>query len=413
MKSERSVRAGETMVRGMRKATIIAVILACSCVAAVWAGDTAAMWTRVYRRAESLEDRYLIMQTIVAQDDQQLAPLLVGTLKELNSEREQLSTTTERLMHTEFTSMIVREIGDLAAAAAKEQLFDLVKNARDARLRAEAALALGKVGAVEYADDIAILLRNLNLNYDRSADTGAADADAEILAYGCVLALERFKKPIGYTPLFFASIGWYSPASRVRQTAREVMPTVIDDPTDILKDLVKLEGEYSVKLQALQAERESSAPAERKVEVAVEALRQGLFREPTTVTEASALNQLRLDSMAMLITYGAKSEEAVGLLEELIYRNLDVNEKLTAIAALTAEGSDEAVMVLVDFLKLQNERQSSGVTPDDYRIIRATIQALGEMGSPLAVEELTVVRISNWTGSIVREANAALEKITE
>ncbi len=398
----------------MRRHGIVSLFTACvflllSTLAAgpLLAGERGAVWSRLYRRADTYDDKTKIMRTATANPDQEIAPLLVSALDELNARRGQPANTTERRLHTDLTKLVVKNIGSLGITEAADMVYDVVEHAEDPILQGEAVLSLGRIGALAYADDIARMLRNLNLNYD----TGRGDRASETLAYACVLALERLKDPAGFQPLFFASIGWYSPASGVRDKAGEVMRTLLEDPSDVLGDIVRSESNFQVKLEALEAEEQSTAPAQAKVEVAAEALRQGMIHEPRNVSEANALSRLRLTAMEMLIEYRAGGERSVRQLRELIYGNHDVNERITAILVLGNVGTGEAVDVLVDFLGRQNQRQLSGVTPEDYRIIRTTIRVLGQVGDERAFEELTAVGISDWPSSIEREAKEALEAI--
>ncbi len=370
-------------------------------------GERGAVWSRLYRRAETLEDKLEILTTATANPTEDMIPMLVGALDELNVGRRQLSNTTERQLHTRLTMLAVKKIGELGVTEASDMVYDVVENADDPVLKGEAILALGRIGALDYADDVALILRNLNLNYQ----TRQRDRAVETIAYACVLALERFKDPAGFSPLFFASIGWYSPASGVRSKAEEVMQTLIDDPSDVLGDIVRSESDFSVKLEALEAEDQSTAPAGNKVEVAAEALRQGMIHDPRDVSQANTLSRLRLLAMEMLIEYEATSERAIPRLKELLYGSFDINERITAILVLGSMGTEEAVSVLIEFLGIQNDRQSSGVTPADYRIIRTTIAVLGQVGDDRAFEELTAVGFSDWPSSIERAAEEAIEKL--
>lgn len=131
----------------------------------------------------------------------------------------------------------------------------------------------------------------------------------------------------------------------------------------------------------------------------------------SSVIQATNLHGLRITALEMLAKYQTGNPEAIALLEELISRNLPVDEKLTALAALGVQGTDDAVRALVSYLKLQNSRQASDVVPEDYRIVRTTIQVLGDARNPIALQELTRVSYSNWTPAVVGEAEKALKKL--
>ena len=389
------------------KAVLVAALLFFSCVLSAFGDEVTAMWTRIYGRAQTLQQQIAVMESVAERKDTTFIPFLTDLLSDLNSQQKRYNVTTERLAYETLTGLVVRAVGDLKAIEAAPYVYEVVKTATNPILKGQAIFALGKIGDPSFSDDVALILEAVNLNLDASG----ADKDGEVIAYSCVLSLERFREPIGFAPLFFASIGWYSDPSQVKQRAAEAMHTILEDPTDILSDLVALEDAFDIKLAALQAEDESTAPAERKSEVAIVALRQGLLRNPRTVIQTTLLAQLRLKAMQMLIENGTADPEPVRLLEEIIYRRSETSERLTAILTLGSNRSDEAIAALIRYLKLQNERQSSGVVPDDYRVIRATIQALGNSGNPAGTEELMLVRHSEWPPAIVRDAEAALEKL--
>ena len=370
-------------------------------------GERSLIWSRLYRRARTLEDKMNILDSAARRPTADLSPMLLDAIDELNAMREQVSTTTDTLLHVRLSTKVVQLLGEIGVSESAPYIHDVVQNSSDPFLKGEALYALGRIGADGYAVDIAMLLRNLNLNLD----TGIGKRDAEIVAFGAVLALERLREPVGYAPLFFASIGWYSPASGVKEKAEEVMFSLIEDPTEVLLDIVKLESDTEVKLKALLAESRSGAPASGVTRVAEESLRQSLLRRPISINEETVLSQMRLLSMELLVSHGGSSGSLDNLIEVATGASFNINERITAINAIAAEASENAVSALILFLRKQNERQQSGITPADYRIIRATIQMLGQLGDGAAVEELLAVGISDWPQAIERDAARAIADI--
>ena len=185
----------------------------------------------------------------------------------------------------------------------------------------------------------------------------------------------------------------------------------MEDPTDILLELVRLESQFGVKIEALIAEYRSGAEPGRKVQVAVEALNQGLVGQPKNATETSILSRLRLTAMAIIKEHGPADDGSIKHLEKLLYGRYEITEQLTALEVLGFYTSDAAVRTVIAFLKRQNDRQMSGISPEDHRIIRATIRTLGSIGNAAAFEELAAVKISNWPPAIVREADEAVENL--
>jgi HEAT repeat protein len=390
----------------MKKAIVTTFLIAVLSINFGFSDEVSTMWSRLYSRAQSYEDKTMIMKGLVEIEEPSIIPFLGTALAELNETSTDDMNYTLTTRHIELTKLIVRRLGEMKAAEYADLIFYVFRNTEDIYLRAEAILALGRTVNPDYSDDIAMFLRNLNLNIDLEAE----DKDSEVLALSAVLALERFRQPVGYTPLFFASIGWYSKLSMVREQAARALDSLLEDPTDMLRSLVRLESEYSVKLEALRAAQRSQAPPGGKAEIAAEAIKQGLKNEPRNAVEKSNLGQLRQLGLDMLIEYGPADSDSkvVPYLEEILFRRFDINEQLTAVGALEADGRSEAVAALVRYLKTQNERQLAGLLPADYRLVRSVIHTLGELGDPMAYEELVAVQISNWPSSVVRDAKTAL-----
>lgn len=369
--------------------------------------EVSSMWSRIYSRARGYEDKIMIMTGIIEVDNPSIVYFLGTALADLNEQQNNISSTTELLQHQELTKMVVRKLGELKAGEFSDLLYDVIKTTNDPYLKGEAIIALGRTANPEYSDDIAIFLRNLNLNIE----TGREDKEAEVLALAAVLALERFSQPVGYTPLFFASIGWYSKLSSVREQASRVLDTLVADPTETLKDLVRLETQFDIKIEALMAEYRSNAPPEGKTAVAVEALQQGLVNQAGNATERSLLSRMRQNAMGIIREHGPGDDDSLDILEKLLYGRFDVTEKLTALETIGTYTGDNAALVLVKYLKLQNDRQMSGLAPEDYRVIKTTIRTLGILANPIAFEELSVVKISNWPPAVVRDADEAIKRI--
>lgn len=391
----------------MKKIIIVWVVTALMSVSPLFADEVSAMWSRLYSRARGYEDKIMIMQGLVEIEEESIVPFLGSSLQELNEVRANDMSVTETMQHIELTKMIVRRLGELKTVEYSDLMFDVFKNTDDVYLRAETVLALGRTVDPNYSDDIAIFLRNLNLNIGAEA----ADKDSEVLALAAVLALERFRQPVGFNPLFFASIGWYSKVSSVREQAARALDTLVEDPTPILLDLVRLETDFAVKLEALEAEGRSKAPDSGKAAVAAEAIRQGLINEPASQSAKSTLARLRYRGLELLIEHGPAETGVEEYLEEIIFSQFDINEQLTAVLALETDGRAGAVNSLVRFLAAQNNRQISGLTPADYRVIKSVIKTLGNIGNQAAFEELTAVKISNWPSSVVRDADEAIGKL--
>ncbi len=382
----------------------VLILLFCSLTTAV-ADVNTEVWTRLYNRTDSLQQKYAVMQSIVENHNREIIPVLQNALQELNLEVETVKGATEKSIQVSLMKLIVKELGNLKAVESAEDVYTTLSDAEDVFLKSEAIIALGNMRAIEYTDEIALILRNVN--FFPSSD---ARRD-EITAYACVLALGRLRQAEGYRPVFFASIGWYSPKSGVRDRAAEALDTMVDDPTPILSEIITTDSSYREKQAALEAGLRSAAPEEVKTVLATTALEEALRNVGKNITQKAELGKIRRTSMYALISFEAANPEAVPLLEQLLYTKYDMNEKLTAIQTLGVNGTDDAVRALSTYLKYHNERMASGINPADYRPVRATIEALGNTGNPLASEELIMVQYSGWANAVIREAKAALERL--
>jgi hypothetical protein len=379
------------------------------------ADETSAMWTRLYERAVSTEQKRQIMMNIVEQDNRDLAPVLRDALAEQLNLLRETRDTTEKRRQRELMKMIVAELGDLKAREAASLVWETVQAAEDPLLRGEAIQALGRMNTRQYGEEMAMMLRNLNFNYDDIQK----QRENEILAYSLVLALKRMRIPESFSPLFFASQGWYSGRSQVKEQAREALQVVVDDPTEQLLEIVRTNADYNLKLAALQAEAASDAPDEGKARVAAAALNEGLRNNPENVRERQELKSLRLEALRLLRNKPFPTEQK--LLENMgdmltdfrTDRLYEQDEILTLLETMGTFEREGVARELNEFLLYLTERRNSGITMP-LRIARQTIQSLASTGQEIAQEGLTMVTISTeWEGSVKREAQAALERLQQ
>lgn len=377
------------------------------------ADEVTAIWTRLYERARTLDQKQQIMVNIVEQHSRDMIPVLTEALDaELRTFRN-TDNVTEESQKNELMKMVVKELGRLKAREAAPVVWETVETVDEPLLKGEAIVAVGKMGARQYADEMAMMLRNINFNYDEIEN----QRKNEIIAYSLVMALGRLKAEAGYTPVFFASEGWYSGRSQVKQLAEKVLQQMVDDPTDHLLTILRENSDYELKLAALRESEESAAPETGKAEVAAAALDEGLRYSPRNQTERRQLKTIRLNALRVLRKYPQPEDES--LLDNMARmlrhyredRSFAEDEMITLLEAMGTFSGEEIARPLADLMAYYNERREH-TPPDSYRIVRALIQAMGDVGHAAGLEELTVITISEyWEGSIQREARAAIDQI--
>jgi len=405
---------GERLLHEKILKRLAAVILLLGiCASAISASEVSAVWTRLYQRARTFPQKQQIMMNIVEQHSREMIPVLTEALGQEILTFGDTANLTENSMQTELMKVIVKELGRLKAGDARDAVMETVRIANDPILKGEAILALGKMGAREHAEELALMLRNLNFG-PRDLENQRSD---EITAYALVSALELLRSEEGFAPTFFASLGWYSSQSGVRKKAEEALVVMVDDPTDQLTGILLNNPDYTAKLAALRAEERSTAPEDRKAATAVVGLDEGLKYSPKNLAERGQLKELRLYAMEMLKKYPQPREPQLLVNTErmiLLYRSnrvFDEDEMITLMETMGTFEGEETARILSDFLGYYNLRRDAG-PPDSYRIVRALIQALGTVGDTAGLEELTMVTISEaWEAAVKREAAAAIRKI--
>ncbi len=396
-----------------RSIKIIALVLVFLFIAAALpANEVSAVWIRLFRRATTLSQKSNIMVNIVEQHDRDMIPVLMEALEAQVGEFENSGDVTARLKTTEYTKMVVKELGRLKATEAAPFIWQIVDAVDDPFLKGEAIIALGKVGARQYIAELNLMLRNLNFNFGNIQD----QRGNEIVAFSLVRALSRLKQPVSYSPLFFASTGWYSSRSGVREKAGEAMINILDDPTEQLLKIIEESKAYDIKLAALSAGEKSGASDDNKAALAVLALRDGLQSSAKNPTEKALLKSLRVKALNILEILSVKPEEAVKYMDRMLvlYRTdrlYDIDEMVDLFETLGTFSSDESVKAQVAFLAYLTDRKESGRVID-LRISKSSIIAIGNTGNPLGFEELTNVQYSDsWESSVKREAKNALSKL--
>jgi len=397
----------------MKNRKILSIVLILLIVAtAIPANEVSAVWTRLFRRAVSLTQKSNIMSNIVEQHNRDMIPVLIEALEEQIGSLENSGDVTARMETADYTKMIVKELGRLKATEASPYIWQIVQASDDPFLKGEAIIALGKVGARKYTNELNLLLRNLNFNLGDIQD----QRKNEIVAFSLVIALDRLKQPESYSPLFFASTGWYSSRSGIRAKAGESMLSLLDDPTEQLMEIMKESKAFDIKLAALDAGAKSKASEEKKANLAVLALKEGLLASPQNPTEKIQLKSLRVLALNILESSSSKPEEAISYMNRMLvgYRTeklFEIDEMVDLFETFGTFSSDDSVKAQTEFLSYLTERKESG-SVIDLRISKSAVIAIGNTGNSLGFEQLTNVQYSeSWENSVKREAKNALSKL--
>jgi hypothetical protein len=372
--------------------------------AAASADETAEVYQQLYKQAEGLPMKYAAARSIVDLKDKATAPILSGALEELLLAQQSYSARADADLYGRAVRMLAQALGDYKYAPAAPFLWDVVQQVPDPLASGEAMISLGKMRALDYAERIALKLRDLNLRPTEDRDSG------EKLAYSAIIALDKFKDVRGFSPVFFAADAWYP--LRVRQQAARSLPGISDDPTDPIKEIIGVESPER-KVRALKAESESKASAPRKIEAAALALDLGHRKSPRDRAEAQLFSDLRKLALRMLISSKSAGPEPVDGCSASYELGFDDEERLLALSALGANGSDPAAMALRGIIVKLNDDQKAGISDETRnRMAKAAIENCAVAKNKLLRPALIAVTFNErWSGGILLAAQAALKAL--
>ncbi len=385
----------------MKKSILGALCLLAT--ASLFANEELDVYTWIYRSAVSQAERYGILRNIADAKIDGAGELYAEALSDLLILYPTLKSNSEKESADNNARLLVGLIGESKYLASAGDVWKVVDTFSNPLVRADALIALGKMRSDDYLPFVVKTLYELNLK--PTTDPGSG----EKIAYGAIIALEKYRNVIGYSPVFFSSVGWYS--KRVREQAARTLPFIVDDPSEPLSAIIRSEG-YALKLIALQQENGSNASEAGKNSVALVALEEGHKAKTSDVKDGVTLSQLRKLSLTMLIKGGPSTPDAVPLIDKSYKDGLDDEEILLAVQALAANKSVEAAKILSTHLLQLNTRRRDGFSSErEDKQVRAIIGALGYIGSAVARPALQQVGFTDWTNAVKNLATDALKKI--
>lgn len=368
------------------------------------ANEEAEVYRQIYKDAQTLQQKYAAALNLIQLQDREIAPILSEALADLLRTQNNYVEASDKELFGRTVKMLATALGDDKYDDAAPSLWGVVQQVSDPLARSEALIALGKIRALDYAERIALLLRNLDIapGPDRDSD--------EKTAYGCILALEKLKDPRGFMPVFYAVDSWYT--LRVRQQADRSLPNIVADPTDLIMDLIRTES-ADRKLYALKESTISQAPADRKITADLLALSVGQATLPRDRTEAKVLADLRKLAFRSLITLKATIEDEVDPAVTSYNSGFDDEERLLALQALGVNAGDKAAAALRDILLKLDSDQKSGIADETRnRMAKAAIEnAAATQNHMVRAALIAVASDDKWSNSIIYAAQNAAKGI--
>jgi hypothetical protein len=389
----------------MKKKIIALVLTAILATGACFAAEELEIFTYLYDAATTPTDQLGILQSVSEMRLQGIGSLYARAIARLVREYPSIRDINEKSNADELAVLLAGVLGNEKQVSAAPDLWRAVTAFPNPLVKSEAMMALGKMRATAFLPQIVQTLSDLNT---RPATDRLA---GERIAFGAILALEKYQDPSGYLPVFFASTGWYS--ERIKSQATAALPLILADPTDQMLQVVKGSGyPPSTKLVALRNIEAAKVSNQSKSNVAVAALTAGWTVNVADTRQRMDLVTLRKEAMTMIGKYGSNDPGVYQQLANSYNRGVDLQEKLAAIQTLTAINTEEAAAQLNNFLAALNRKQKSGgVTQEENNLVRAIIPAMGTLRKSSSRGELMTVLSSNWPAAVNTLAENAAKNI--
>lgn len=331
----------------------------------------------LYTNSRNYTDRYAILTVLQTMKLNGAGAFYATALNRLVNEYptlQQRGQELEKNAADDLAQTLSSLLGEEKYTTAAPDLWRTVGAFSAPYVKAEALIALGKMRATDFLPQVVRILQDLN----SAPPVGRDDAIAKgQIARGAIIALEKFRDPAGYLPVFFMATGGYPDS--VKQLAKATLPVILEDPSVPLTEVIRSASyPYSVKFLALQTEEEAAIGNQAKVAVAVAALSEGWRAATNDVRQRQDLLRMRKTSIDMIRRYTTTDPAVYPLLERSFKEGGDNNEKTDAITALAALGSEDAVKLLSSFLQIITGRYASQTNNrSDDDLLRALIINLG------------------------------------
>jgi HEAT repeat protein len=282
-----------------------------------------------------------------------------------------IGTTSERSAANAAARIIVQGLGAEQHTQAASDLwqtvlaFDVAHGHNDGFVMHDALTALGQVNDRRYITHIVERLNSLNTQSLIDPETRRRVQRAVV---GSINALETFADPRGFRPVFFASMGSFDQS--IRNRASIALPNITEDPGDIISEIIRDPSvSPPIKYEAWRELLRTRASSESRARAAAVALDTGwtfMTNNPAHQRDLRSMRVSAIDTIRALGIADGPAADFVYINLERSYRNNFVNpapdydEIRRTIACLSALGSEQAVNLLVDFLRELHTRRRAG-----------------------------------------------------
>ena len=312
-----------------------------------------------------------------------------NALKYFFTRTTDIKTRTDQEIAERTVILLCQELGSEKYTAAAPEIwqvadfFDVAKGAIDGNTMQTALVALGDIDAKDFVPHIVQRLNNFNTDPKLNPENRRR---IQVAAIGCIRALEALHDIRGYRPVFFVSVGTYDPP--VRDIASASLPNIVDDPGDVLIEVIQDSSSTPrIKQTAWNEMLRTRAPESSKAKVAAAAIVASWNYSTNNQSYLKNLKDMRKSAIDVIRRYGVPDDSVYPYLERSYSSNFnnnapDYDEIMLTLNALTAVKTDEAVGLLQKFLVEINERRRTGPWGNRERqLFEWVISCIGATGT--------------------------------
>ena len=398
---------------------ILLIVILFLTVMAVYSQDMTP-YTNDYMRTDgTFAERLSVLESVRDAGITGIGEFYHNALKFLIVREPDIRTVTERNAAEKSAIILCQGLGaEKYTAAAGEiwqtvEIFDVAGATTDPLTMQTALIALGQVNAQDFVPHIVQRLNNFNTQSVTNPETRRRVQAAVI---GAINALEALHDIRGYRPVFFVSVGSYDPP--VRQIASTALPNIVDDPGDVLIEIIRdTSSNPSVKLTAWNEMLRTRAPNDSKARVAAAALEIGWIYNTANESYRKNLSDMRKGAIDAIRLYGVSDASVYTNLEfsysrNFINNNPDYDEIVKTLNTLTAVNTAESVALLQKFLQELNGRRRNGPWANKERqLFEWVVSCIRRTGTQSPDVRLLLTTISRTDAYTSQERNMARDAL--
>ncbi len=310
----------------------------------------------------------------------------------------------------QLASIAAEQLGVVGYQAARSSVWKLFQAGVDSQTLADAAIALGAIGAGD-PDTIA----NLNRYVDSQNTLFSAGTPPDTIVIAAAFqALGKLADPSSFPSLFSAiNLGY---GEKLTAIARDALLHLKGDFQAMLTGVIKERSLPEKKLALQMALDSDKLTDDAKAQTAEYALDIALHSSVADASLRALQRDMRFQAAAGL---GAHAwSHATPLMIEHLDMTIgefdkglvDRNHLLDAIGELGAMATHESAVRLTQFLVLINSYTEKGKAYDEA-VVTAVLQNLGTLGDKVAFDDLMYTQYLTYSAGVKKAARAALDKL--